>query len=254
MGEIDELKEILKDTFSKIKEDITSNSKNIEKLSDNLDKLIKESKAMKKQIQEMQDNVDSIKSLKPVVKKIVPSKKIDEVSEENTALKQSLAKIETKVRSLAASIKSSSGEDRLDLDHVKEIIEDRFNSLPPKLSVSAGPDHLDESAIKKIIDEKIGSLQLTKPDQKKQALRDDVLRQFDKKRKDIIKHKILELISASQMTLSEIKEVIVDQNSYCSKASFYRYIERMKLRQQIDFVEINGIALIVPFKKELRPK
>jgi|ETNmetMinimDraft_11_1059920.scaffolds.fasta_scaffold68480_1 hypothetical protein len=254
MGELDELKEVLKDTFSKIKDDITSNSKNVDKLSDDLNKLLKENKSFKKQMLELQNKILELKSTKPIVKKNVSSKAINDLVDDNVALKESLMKIETKMRLVSSSLNNDSSKNELDMVQIEGIIEGKINSLVnQKISVS-DENQLNELTVKKLIDDKIKSIQPVKIDPKKQSLKEDVIRQFDKKRKDIIKHKILELITNNQMTLPEIKEIIVDQNNYCSKASFYRYIERMKLRQIIDFVELNGISLIVPFKPELRQK
>ncbi|MBI1970815.1 hypothetical protein HYS47_03640 [Candidatus Woesearchaeota archaeon] len=47
-------------------------------------------------------------------------------------------------------------------------------------------------------------------------------------KKDIVKSKILETISDQQEPLPRLKEIIVDEQGFCSKASFYRYIEELK--------------------------
>ena len=64
--------------------------------------------------------------------------------------------------------------------------------------------------------------------QKKDSLKSEFDRKFKKSKKQIIKQKILEVIKTKQTTLSDLKYHLVNQLEYCSKASFYRYIEEMK--------------------------
>ena len=59
-------------------------------------------------------------------------------------------------------------------------------------------------------------------------LEKEIMKKFNRSKKDIIKHKILEVVKTRQVTIPELKEIIVDQEEYCSKASFYRYLEEMK--------------------------
>jgi hypothetical protein len=59
-------------------------------------------------------------------------------------------------------------------------------------------------------------------------LEKEVMKKFNRSKKDIIKHKILEVVKTRQVTIPELKEIIVDQEEYCSKASFYRYLEEIK--------------------------
>ena len=225
MGEIEDLKEVLKNTFSKIKSDITLNSDAVNELNSKITALVKENKALYRQIAELNSLLNNVKSAKPVIKKSVSSKKINELSETSNSFREELDELSQKIIELSSKFASLG------------------NNKP-----------LDEAGTRQLIKDEIKSLQSSKASVQKQNIQERMLKQFDKKRKDIIKHKILELSSQSQMTLPELKEIIVDQSGYCSKASFYRYIERMKLRSQIDFVELNGISIIVPSKALLRQK
>lgn len=65
-----------------------------------------------------------------------------------------------------------------------------------------------------------------------------------KNKKSIIKQKINELIEARKFSIPEIKEIIVDKHEYCSKASFYRYIEQMK--GKIGEVQIEEKTIVIP--------
>ena len=74
----------------------------------------------------------------------------------------------------------------------------------------------------------------------------EVMSTFKRNKKRIIKNKIIEEIRIhSHLTIPEIKEVIVDQHNYCSKATFYRYIEELKRHDFIHITEHN-IAKIKP--------
>ncbi len=61
---------------------------------------------------------------------------------------------------------------------------------------------------------------------KKDKLKEEFLRKFERKKREIIKQKILEL-SQQGFSIPEIKDIIVDRENYCSKATFYRYIEKL---------------------------
>jgi hypothetical protein len=75
-------------------------------------------------------------------------------------------------------------------------------------------------------------------------LQKEILFKFKRNKKRLIKNKILETIKFKQLSIPEIKEIIVDQAKYCSKASFYRYIDELS-RQ--DFIHIrNNTVKIKP--------
>lgn len=63
--------------------------------------------------------------------------------------------------------------------------------------------------------------------QKPQGLQKEVMRKFKRKQKDIIKGKIIEIAQGRDLRIAELKEMIVDDHEYCSKATFYRYIQEL---------------------------
>ena len=71
--------------------------------------------------------------------------------------------------------------------------------------------------------------------QKNSGLKSEVMRKFNKNKKNLVKQKILDIIKTKQIPLADLKFYIVDQLNYCSKASFYRYIDEMK-----DLMEIKN--------------
>jgi hypothetical protein len=68
-------------------------------------------------------------------------------------------------------------------------------------------------------------------------LKAEVITKFKRNKKLILKNKILETIKSHILSIPELKDIIVDQYRYCSKASFYRYIEELK---QHDFIHISN--------------
>ena len=72
-----------------------------------------------------------------------------------------------------------------------------------------------------------------------------LIKNFNKKRKVIISQRILSLSANKNISLPEIKEKIVDDEHLCSKATFYRYVEKLKKKGQIDFVKIDDLTIVV---------
>jgi len=63
---------------------------------------------------------------------------------------------------------------------------------------------------------------------KKDPLKHELLRKFNKNKKLLIKQKIIESLKIKPNKISDLKYYLVDQLNYCSKASFYRYIQEME--------------------------
>ena len=59
-------------------------------------------------------------------------------------------------------------------------------------------------------------------------LKKEVMHKFRRHKKEMIKHKVIETARLKRMTLPELKEIIVDQMGYCSKATFYRYYDELR--------------------------
>ena len=73
---------------------------------------------------------------------------------------------------------------------------------------------------------------------------DDSISRFDLDKKAIIKAKILETVEHAPVMLPRLKEIVVDQNRYCSKASFYRYFDELKRDEKVSIVEMNGRTIV----------
>ena len=59
-------------------------------------------------------------------------------------------------------------------------------------------------------------------------LKKEVMNKFRRHKKEMIKHKIIETVRVKRMALPELKEFVVDQMDYCSKATFYRYYDELR--------------------------
>ncbi len=83
-------------------------------------------------------------------------------------------------------------------------------------------------------------------------LKKEILRGLRKRRKNIIKKKILDLIREDGVELSELKYLIVEQLSYCSKASFYRYVEELKEAGLLFITTIDNKNIVLKSLKRVR--
>jgi len=79
---------------------------------------------------------------------------------------------------------------------------------------------------------------------KKDTLQEEFQRTLKRNKKNIIKQKIQDLMFQYEIPI--IKEIIVDKNSYCSKATFYRYVDEIKNMHNV----MESSPRINVFKKE----
>jgi len=77
------------------------------------------------------------------------------------------------------------------------------------------------------------------------GLKTELMRSLARNQKTLIKQRILEMVGQGRFSIPELKERIVDDRNYCSKASFYRYIEELKSGKRIDFLSVEGREVVV---------
>ncbi len=77
-----------------------------------------------------------------------------------------------------------------------------------------------------------------------QTQRNEVLHIPSRRNKLYSKQKIIETLSAGSRPLVELKEIVVDTEHCCSKASFYRYIEELRLSGNLLLVETDGVFFV----------
>lgn len=81
------------------------------------------------------------------------------------------------------------------------------------------------------------------------GLKSELMRSFKRNKKQIIKQRILDLVRERQIPVPELKEMIVDDKQYCSKATFYRYIDELKKEGWLNMITIDNNQLAVSIKK-----
>ena len=80
----------------------------------------------------------------------------------------------------------------------------------------------------------------------KDLLKEDMLSRIKRNRKGLVKAKIIELVQVERYSIPEIKEIVVDRDNYCSKATFYRYVN--ELRNNMEEIKIGNKQIVVPIK------
>lgn len=87
-------------------------------------------------------------------------------------------------------------------------------------------------------------IMLKKPIQQRQKsidiLEKEAVKEVNLNRREIIKKKIEEELKQRELGAKELKILFVDELEYCSKATFYRYLESLRKEQRIDSIKING--------------
>ena len=84
---------------------------------------------------------------------------------------------------------------------------------------------------------------------RRDPIKEQLLKKYSKKRKELVMGKILEVCVAREVTLPELRRIIVDELGYCSKSSFYRYIELLRRLGRLEIVEINGLEFVKPLSQ-----
>jgi GTP cyclohydrolase I len=79
---------------------------------------------------------------------------------------------------------------------------------------------------------------------RKDPIKEQMLNKFNRKRKDVVMAKIVELVSQRDYTLAELRGSIVDELGYASRASFYRYIDVLKRLGRLEPLTINGVEIV----------
>jgi len=77
-----------------------------------------------------------------------------------------------------------------------------------------------------------------------------ILRKVDRNRKSLVKKKIIAIASSQELTLPELKDIVVDEQNLCSKASFYRYFEDLKVKGHLSTISIDDSEIVVCKKLE----
>lgn len=88
-------------------------------------------------------------------------------------------------------------------------------------------------------------------DKKRDSLEEEMLSSLKRKRRQVIKGKILSILKSGAMSIPELKHMIVDELSYCSKATFYRYLN--EITPFVEEVIINGDKRLISKQEQKEP-
>jgi len=123
-----------------------------------------------------------------------------------------------------------------ELEEIKKLLETTMSSITSNLSM-----HQQMIAQLQKENQELKQMLTNQSSKKTDPLKTEVISKFKRNKKRLIKNKILETIKFKQLSIPEIKEIVVDLHSYCSKASFYRYIEELKRE---DFIHITNSNMV----------
>ncbi|MBW2998816.1 hypothetical protein KY321_04720 [Candidatus Woesearchaeota archaeon] len=136
-----------------------------------------------------------------------------------------------------------------ELEDLKSVLKDSFSKIKKDmddLSSEVKMLRQENNSLKEIMNtqtlnnEKLNErIMKLETDANKDTLKEEFMSKINKNKKKIIKQKILEYVKLKNLPIPEIKEIIVDQQRYCSKATFYRYIEDLKKSNEINNISIN---------------
>ncbi len=68
-------------------------------------------------------------------------------------------------------------------------------------------------------------------------------------KRDVLKQKLISLVSQGGVTLSELKFLFVDHYKYCSKATFYNYLKELELERQIKIERENSRNVVFTYNQ-----
>ncbi len=79
----------------------------------------------------------------------------------------------------------------------------------------------------------------------KDPIQAEVLWRLRRTRREFVFKKINDSLTLNGTDLAELKYHIVDQNKYCSKATFYRYISQLSSDKRINLVNVGNKTLAI---------
>lgn len=106
-------------------------------------------------------------------------------------------------------------------------------------TIEASQPTLGKEDIKGIISETVKAMRSQSP------VEEHFLKKINRNKRQLIKSRILELANFKNQSLPEVKETVVDQEHLCSKATFYRYAEKLKDQGLIDLVTLEEKSIVV---------
>ena len=123
-------------------------------------------------------------------------------------------------------------------EELKRIRENNDGIIKENHILKARLDRLEDTIISPLKEQKSDN-----NDKKRDSLQEEMLSSLKRRRRQIIKGKILSILKSGAMSIPELKHMIVDELSYCSKATFYRYLN--EITPFVEEIIINGDKRLV---------
>jgi hypothetical protein len=112
-------------------------------------------------------------------------------------------------------------------------LEKENQKLKEKLSLNTA--EIISKTIKESVREALGG---------KKGLEKEMQNKFNRNKRNILKHKILDIVGSRSITIGELKDILVDEQAYCSRATFYRYLDSLVKRNLVQIVEIDEQKIV----------
>lgn len=205
VDELEALKSLLKKTFGNIKTDISINTKDLERLHDY-------NRRLEMQLMQLTGEIAILRSqLKPVF----DSQNLSNI--QSNPLNQDFVKLEQKLADI---------EKKLDTQVFKALLE---------------AQNVGHNQIQNPFQQLVQNV----PRMANKGLAAQIMRKVGRNKKSLIKKRIVEIASKEQLSLSELKEIVVDEQNLCSKATFYRYFDALKQKNVLSVVIADEVEIIL---------
>ena len=205
VDELEVLKSLLKKTFGNIKTDISINTKDLERLHDY-------NRRLEMQLMQLTGEIAILRSqLKPVF----DSQNLPNIESNSSNL--NFVKLEQKLADIEKKLDTQVSKAQLEAQNVgHNQIQNPFQQLVQNV-----------------------------PRMANKGLAAQIMRKVGRNKKSLIKKRIVEIASKEQLSLSELKEIVVDEQDLCSKATFYRYFDALKQKNVLSVVIVDEVEIIL---------
>ena len=205
VDELEALKSLLKKTFGNIKTDISINTKDLERLHDY-------NRRLEMQLMQLTGEIAILRSqLKPVF----DSQNLPNIESNSSNL--NFVKLEQKLADIEKKLDTQVSKAQLEAQNVgHNQIQNPFQQLVQNV-----------------------------PRMANKGLAAQIMRKVGRNKKSLIKKRIVEIASKEQLSLSELKEIVVDEQNLCSKATFYRYFDALKQKNVLSVVIVDEVEIIL---------
>ena len=113
---------------------------------------------------------------------------------------------------------------------------------------------IEEDKIRKIVEETIKSLiasgKLIQNGTKTSKSEERLIRKINRTKKYMIGNRIMALSKNKNMSLPEIRDILVHDEELCSRATFYRYFDKLLKSGKISIMKVNDNEIVVMMEEQ----